>query len=155
MTLRLSHARLVSIPACVQDLTALEELDVSFNRLEALPDELGSCCKLRVVIADENKMLSLPESLKNLQALRTLSARHNRIAAVPSAILLECSSLQTIDVHGNPLTMQALRDTPGFGEFDARRRAKYSKQMDMRVLLRGSFDEGADVEEWERTHEKR
>jgi hypothetical protein len=44
--------------------------------------------------------------------------------------------------------VERLRETPGYGEFDARRRAKCDKQIGGGVL-RGGLDEGADFLEWE------
>ena len=47
---------------------------------------------------------------------------------MPAALLTGCSALATLSLHGNSLTVEQLRDTPGWAEFDARRRAKYDKQ---------------------------
>lgn len=51
---------------------------------------------------------------------------------MPPAILTGCSSLATLSLHGNPLTIEQLRETPGFAEFDKRRRAKYDKQVGLK-----------------------
>lgn len=73
-----------------------------------------------------------------------------RIHAVPAEILRGCASLATLTLHNNSLTAEQLRETPGYSEMDARRRAKYDKQLESRVLLgRGGLDEGVDVEEFE------
>jgi len=65
-------------------------------------------------------------------------------------MLTGCVSLATLALHGCPITTEELRETPGFAQFDARRRQKYDKQVDMRVLLgKDGFDEGADAPEWE------
>lgn len=48
---------------------------------------------------------------------------------MPPAILAGCSSLATLSLHGNPLTAEELRETPGWAAFDERRRAKYDKQV--------------------------
>jgi hypothetical protein len=72
------------------------------------------------------------------------------VRSVPAALLTGASSLCTLSLHGCPATVDALREAPEWARFDARRRAKHDKQVDMRVLLRGGgFDEGADAEEWE------
>ena len=68
---------------------------------------------------------------------------------VPPALLEACTALHTLSLHGCPLTVEALRGTAGWAAFDARRRAKYDKQVDMRVLPAASFDEGADVDQFE------
>jgi hypothetical protein len=70
---------------------------------------------------------------------------------VPSAILTGCSSLATLKVHGNPkITAESLRETPGWADMDARRRAKHDKQLERGVMLgRGGMEEGMDVDEVE------
>jgi len=52
-----------------------------------------------------------------------------RLRAVPTELLTGCSSLATLTLHGNPLTAEQLRDTPGWAAFDERRKAKYDKQV--------------------------
>lgn len=51
-----------------------------------------------------------------------------RLRSVPPAVLTGCSALATLSLHGNPLTAEELRETPGWAQFDERRRAKYDKQ---------------------------
>jgi hypothetical protein len=83
-------------PAC---LSCLQELDVSSNRLSSLPASLGSLSKLKVLQADANS-----------------------IAAVPGELLQGCSALHTLSLHSNPITPAQLESTPGYQEYDARRR---------------------------------
>ena len=52
-----------------------------------------------------------------------------RLQEVPGEILRECQALQTLNLHHNPLTIEKLRETRDYREFDARRRAKYDKQV--------------------------
>lgn len=72
-----------------------------------------------------------------------------RLRSIPAEVLRGCCSLRELLFHDNPLTMEQLRDTPGFEEYDARRRAKHDKQVDMK-LLNTRFDEGGDVERFHR-----
>lgn len=60
-----------------------------------------------------------------------------RVRSVPPALLTGCTSLQSLSLHNNPITMEQLRETPGYAELDARRRAKYDKQASRGWLLRG------------------
>ena len=53
----------------------------------------------------------------------------DRLREVPAEILRECQALQTINLHQNPLTIEQLRETDEFRQFDVRRRAKYDKQV--------------------------
>ncbi len=66
---------------------------------------------------------------------------------MPAALLSGCLSLATLSLHDNPITAEELRETPGYSEFDARRRAKYDKQVGSRmcgcVLLSSHTDHRA------------
>lgn len=48
---------------------------------------------------------------------------------MPPALLAGCASLATLSLHDNPITADQLRETQGYADFDARRRAKYDKQV--------------------------
>jgi hypothetical protein len=52
-----------------------------------------------------------------------------RIREVPAPVLKECTALATLSVRGNPITVEVLRESDGFREFDARRVAKCDKQV--------------------------
>lgn len=73
--------------------------------------------------------MAIPPQLGALTSLRTMLLDNNRLAAVPPALLTGCTALATLGLHGNRLTAEQLRETPGWAEFDARRRAKYDKQV--------------------------
>lgn len=47
------------IPLCTR-LTALDELDCSFNEIEALPTSIGQCVNIRTFAADHNFLTHLP-----------------------------------------------------------------------------------------------
>ena len=47
---------------------------------------------------------------------------------MPPAVLRGCVSLATLSLHSNPITVETLRATEGFREFDARRCQKHDKQ---------------------------
>lgn len=48
---------------------------------------------------------------------------------MPPAILTGCAALATLSLHGNPVTVEQLRETEGYAAFDERRRRKYDKQV--------------------------
>ena len=56
-----------------------------------------------------------------------------RLGRVPSAILKGCTALARLSLHGNPITIEQLREADGFAEFNARRCAKADKQLEMQV----------------------
>ena len=52
-----------------------------------------------------------------------------RLRSVPAAVLRGCRSLATLSLHGNPITIEVFREADGFEEFNARRCAKFDKQV--------------------------
>jgi Leucine-rich repeat (LRR) protein len=69
-----------------------------------------------------NQLSSLPAALGSLSKLKVLQADSNSIAAVPGQLLQGCSTLHTLSLHSNPITPAELEGTPGYKEYDARRR---------------------------------
>lgn len=67
------------------------------------------------------------------------------MAQIPTEIFKDCAALQTLSLHGNPLVPDSIQETPGYQEFEARRRQKYDKAIAGGVLFgsRG-MDEGVD-----------
>ena len=66
-------------------------------------------------------------------------------------LLTGATSLSTLSLLSCPITLDSLRLTPGFDEYNGRRLRKYDKQVGMKVLRpEAGFEEGADKEEWER-----
>ena len=145
--LSVAHNALTELPASLCSLSALQVLDVSGNALTALPLELGSCAALEEVDLSRNRVTSLPASLFRAKALKVLAADANCIprAGIPPQ-LLRAPALHTLSLHGNPCTIEELREIDGYAELDARRRAKADKVIDGRVLgATKAFDEGADA----------
>ncbi|XP_014250078.1 protein phosphatase PHLPP-like protein isoform X2 [Cimex lectularius] len=68
--------------------TKLKHLDISYNRLETLPDWLGSCQHLRTLFASHNLLTSLPDHLfcSELSCLQTLQLSFNSLKSLPQVI---------------------------------------------------------------------
>ena len=145
--LSVAHNALVELPSSVCRLGSLQLLDVSSNKLQSLPSELGSCAALEELVLNQNSVAAFPASLASCQGLKVLAADVNRIscAGIPPP-LLRAPSLHTLSLHGNPCTLEELREVDGYAALDARRRAKADKVVDGRVLgANKAFDEGADA----------
>ena len=72
-----------------------------------------------------------------------------RVQSIHARVLRECEALSTLKLQDNPLTIEVFREGDGFKEFDERRRSKYSRQMEMRVMRpEEGFEEGADFVEF-------
>ena len=84
-------------------LHAVATLDLSRNRLAALPEEVCALKQLRRLILDANSLVSLPEFAPGqLPALEVLSASSNRLDALPPSVTV-LTSLQTLNVADNML----------------------------------------------------
>ncbi|GBF98300.1 hypothetical protein Rsub_10963 [Raphidocelis subcapitata] len=145
-TLSLTRNRLAALPAALGALRALRALCVAGNDIGALPPELGSCSALESLDASANpRLAALPAALGALTRLKTLAADGTAVAAVPPELLRGCVALQTLGLHGCPITAEVLQETEGFEEFEGRRRGKYTK-----IIAGGSLmpaqglDEGFD-----------
>eukprot|EP00884_Botryococcus_braunii_P023093 jgi/Botrbrau1/9468/Bobra.0252s0089.1 len=148
--LNLSYNSIQEVPTGIGSLTELQRLGLARNRLEALPEDLGDCRALESLDVGHNQLMTLPSTLSRLRSLRELLVDENRLKGLPSDLLRGCSSLCTLSLHGNPMTVDELRETDGFAEYNARRIAKVNKQMESQVLMGSQrFDEGADVD-WQR-----
>jgi Leucine-rich repeat (LRR) protein len=148
--LTVDHNRITELSEELGNLTALRALSAGANALTALPASLGRCVALEELDASKNAISEIPEAFSTLTSLRTLHLTDNKVKAVPTAVLTGARSLATLTLHGCPITMEELRGTEGFSEFEARRVAKYDKQVDMKVLGQGGgFTDAADVYEWE------
>ena len=69
-TLRLSSNRVTTLPDSMAALTRLEYLDVSHNALTYLSDCIGELPALRTLVAEGNHFQSLPKSLVNIASVR-------------------------------------------------------------------------------------
>lgn len=94
--------------------------------------------------ANENKIKDLPDTLSQLKSLFVLSLVGNRVQILPPGLLRDATSLHSLLLQDNPITMQQLRDSEGFEDFSERRKGKLDKIVDMRVDV--DFEEAADYE---------
>lgn len=67
-------------------------------------------------------------------------------------MLEQCTSLSLLSLPGNAITADQLRSTRGFDQYNQRRIARGSKQLDSMALADTSaiFSEGADQSNWQR-----
>ncbi|MFS2190181.1 leucine-rich repeat-containing protein kinase family protein [Mucilaginibacter sp. Mucisp84] len=103
----------------------LEYLDLSFNKLNALPSDFGRLQKLKTFFCSENQFTVLPEALSDCLFLDIAGFKSNRIEKVPPASLNpnlrwliltnnritelpahigNCSRMQKLMLAGNRLT---------------------------------------------------
>ena len=78
---------LTELPESLCELTQLEVLHVSHNRLTALPETLGKLTHLQVLHLSDNQLTSLPESLRKLTRLQELYLDGNPALGLPEEVL--------------------------------------------------------------------
>lgn len=78
------------------------EINVSHNRLTALPQWLSGCSDLTTLHASNNQLTSLPEHLfcSELSSLSSLRLAHNKISSIPSMPRLR-APLKELLLHDN------------------------------------------------------
>ncbi|KAH9309270.1 hypothetical protein KI387_037181, partial [Taxus chinensis] len=102
--------------------------------LKVLPLTIGHCCSLVEADFSSNLLGELPSTLGNLQNIKVLQLANNGLRSFPAKILKGCSQLSTLDLHGNEVTIEDLREVEGWAEFDERRRSKHSKQIEFSIM---------------------
>jgi Leucine-rich repeat (LRR) protein len=79
---------LTEFPKEIFDLAeSLEVLNLSGNRLQALPTDLARLKKLRILFCSHNIFTTLPEVVGECESLEMVGFRANAIEAVPAASL--------------------------------------------------------------------
>ncbi|XP_044376168.1 plant intracellular Ras-group-related LRR protein 7 isoform X2 [Triticum aestivum] len=144
--LTVSQNSLLCLPKSVGDLCNMLLLNVSDNKLNALPESIGGCKSLEELQANGNAIEDVPSSICNLACLKSLSLNGNKIRQLPPNLLKDCKALQNLSLHSNPISMDQFQQMDGFGEFEARRRKKFDKQIDSNVMMGSTaLDEGIDL----------
>jgi Leucine-rich repeat (LRR) protein len=105
--LDLSGNRLTALPNDLWELGAsLRELNLSGNAIRgALPNNVGNFAFLQVLDVSHNAFTgALPQALGSIAGLQVLNASHNRFQGqVPSAVIFGCRNLVAMDLSGNAL----------------------------------------------------
>ncbi|KAK4155622.1 hypothetical protein C8A00DRAFT_13379 [Chaetomidium leptoderma] len=102
-TLDVSSNQLVHICSSGRSVAmpALNQLCVSMNRLQALPD-VGGWASLATLAADGNNINAIPEGFTKLEQLRSVDFSSNDIRVVPAEIG-RMGNLTNLRLSGNPL----------------------------------------------------
>ncbi|XP_059215446.1 leucine-rich repeat-containing protein 18 [Centropristis striata] len=112
--LTLSNMGITIFPKCLLKLTNVDELDLSRNLIQKLPENIGNFTSLRWLDLHSNKLESVPESIGNLVGLTHLNLSNNRLisASLPSTIGY-LTNLKSVNLGMNqldtlPTSMMAL-----------------------------------------------
>ncbi|KAM9847920.1 leucine-rich repeat-containing protein 18 [Aulostomus maculatus] len=122
--LTLSNMGITTFPKCLLKLSNVDELDLSRNMIQKLPDAIGSFLSLRWLDLHSNKLECVPESIGNLVGLTHLNLSNNCLtsAGLPST-LGSLKSLRSLNLGMNqldelPPTMVNLDNLRELGLFD-------------------------------------
>jgi Leucine-rich repeat (LRR) protein/serine/threonine protein phosphatase PrpC len=102
LNLSLARNKLVTIPAqLAQGMAALQELNLSDNKIKFLPEELGCLVSLRKLIVNNNRCTQFPD-IRAMTSLQWLELGNNRLIEFPlvpdSLVLLNLFSNNIKDV---------------------------------------------------------
>ncbi len=86
LELDLSYNRLETLPESVVNLTNLTRLDLSYNRLETLPESVVNLTNLTRLNLSSNQLKTLPESVGNLTNLTRLNLSSNQLETLPESV---------------------------------------------------------------------
>lgn len=86
----------------VKNLSQVEKLDLSHNKLEAIPDDLNKMMPhLRQLLLKHNHLRVIPACVFTCSSLETLDLSHNKIAHVAKPVPILSSFLLHLDLSNN------------------------------------------------------
>ncbi len=92
--LDLSKNKISALPSSIGSYKMLKTLRLSENRLHALPAEIGGLDKLESLFVSGNALVDLPSSMAGLRSLKVLDASANQLKTFPSFV----TALKKLDV---------------------------------------------------------
>merc|ERR1712154_104941 len=83
----------------------ITDLNLSHNKLSALPEEISKCNQLETVDISHNLFVSLPHCLlDSLPKIIQINAVKNSITDVEVELISTCESLENLNLEENPLS---------------------------------------------------
>lgn len=106
--LDLSNQGLTKVPDNVFNMTNLQELNISNNKITgALQSQIGQLKNLKVLNASNNLMTGVPAEVGQLTNLQILNLSNNQLTGLPNE-LGNLKNLQTFNISGNNYSTQDL-----------------------------------------------
>jgi|EP00945_MAST-04E_sp_MAST-4E-sp1_P003629 Leucine-rich repeat (LRR) protein/Ca2+-binding EF-hand superfamily protein len=103
-TLDLARNKLVALPEtnCFFNMPSLKKLDVSYNSISSMPDELFDCTELKIMNFYHNSLSMIPEKIERLVKLQKLNVAENAIMIFPEQFC-NCTTLESLICFKNQL----------------------------------------------------
>lgn len=102
-TLDLSGNRIKALPENIGAFKVLKTLTLAKNQLEAIPQDIGQLVKLENLNLAFNLLTAIPSSVSQLRNLKEVNLSQNRLKTFPSC-LLGLKQLNMVDLSGNSIT---------------------------------------------------
>ncbi|XP_045771406.1 leucine-rich repeat protein soc-2 homolog [Maniola jurtina] len=100
--LNLSNTNVYNVNLNIQLYRLLKEINLSYNKLDSLPEEFCLLENLEICILSYNCIISLPESFCNLSKITSFSADYNKLCILPTEIC-KLPNIRRLDVYNNYL----------------------------------------------------
>jgi len=94
-------------------LKTLEELDLSKNKIDVIPKEIGNLKNLEILKLDENPIREISEEIKSLSRLRHLSIESNSLDHLPSTFQ-DLKSLEHLCLSNTSLLIERMDQKENF-----------------------------------------
>uniref|UniRef100_A0A8C8KAC4 protein-serine/threonine phosphatase n=1 Tax=Oncorhynchus tshawytscha TaxID=74940 RepID=A0A8C8KAC4_ONCTS len=98
----ISRNRMEAVPEWLCEIKKLEVLDLSHNLVTELPARLLCSSSLRKLSAGHNQLQKLPERVER-PLLEVLDVQHNQLAELPCNLFLKSDSLRCLNASANKL----------------------------------------------------
>lgn len=93
-----------NLPDSIGEMTKLNNLNVDRNALEYIPNEIGTCISLGVLSLRDNKLKKLPSELGNCTSLHVLDVSGNQLHNLPySLVNLQLKAVWLSENQAQPL----------------------------------------------------
>lgn len=90
-------------PKLAMSFSLITELNISRNRISALPNEMSNCTQLETIDISANSFVHLPPVLVEIPSLNKVNASKNFIADVEIEAMLGCPNLEHVNLEENPI----------------------------------------------------
>jgi hypothetical protein len=96
------------LPPQIEQLTQLKSLSLGDNQLDRLPDEFRNLTTLEDLALYGNQFVALPEPVSYLRQLKSLDLGDNQLTAFPEELTYNFPNLDQFRLEGNPIPEEEL-----------------------------------------------